>query len=101
LTAPCFGVRVLRRGFDKYVDMVFCHFHGIYIKIILFSYVLEDVFYVSSYIGIKYKLTVFGNPDDRRVLKVTAPEIKAPFQPDFNIFAPKETAFRLLYHKEK
>ena len=57
-----FSRRVPGRGFDKYMDMVFHHFHGIYVKAILFSDMPEDFFYVSGDVGIKYMLPVFGNP---------------------------------------
>jgi hypothetical protein len=53
---------IARRSFDKKVHMIFHHFHDIYTKLILFRYLLEDFFHVSSHLSIKYVLPIFGYP---------------------------------------
>jgi len=50
------------RGFNKYMHMIFHHFHGVYVKLVLFGYTLEDLFYVFPHLIVKNMLTVFGYP---------------------------------------
>ena len=51
-----------RRGFDKYMHMIFHHFHDVYVKFVLFGYSLENPFYVFSHLIVKNMLPVFGYP---------------------------------------
>ena len=61
--------RIARRCFDKYVHMIFHHLHGVYLKLIFFSYFLEYFFYAFSYFIIKYVLSVLGHPH-QMILKI-------------------------------
>lgn len=54
--------RIARWSFDKYVYMIFHHFHGVYPKLIFFSYFLEYLFRAFSYFIIKYVLPILGHP---------------------------------------
>ena len=50
------------RCFDKYMHMVFHHFHSVYTKFILLSYLLKDFLDVFSHLVIKDVLPVFRYP---------------------------------------
>jgi hypothetical protein len=57
------GRSVFRRRFGKYMHMIFYYFHGIYLKTILFSNMLEYFFKTLRDFFRKYPFTVFGYPD--------------------------------------
>ena len=54
--------RVFRRGFGKYMHVVFHYFHSIYVKAVLFSYMQEDPFKIFRYLSAEYLLPIFGYP---------------------------------------
>ena len=48
--------------FDKHMDMVFQHFHSIYVKLVFFSYLLKYFFHIAPYLGIKDMFSILRHP---------------------------------------
>jgi hypothetical protein len=56
------GRRVPRRYLNKYVNMVFHHFHGIYHPLIFLRYVLDYLFHILPYLSAQNILPVLQYP---------------------------------------
>lgn len=54
--------RIFWRYFDKYMNMIFQYFHGIYSKFILLCYFYKYLFSILRYLVIQYMLSVFRYP---------------------------------------